>query len=296
MNKYGRELELIILLTSETPLTALQMSERLGITRRNLYYYLDYLKSCGFRIIKSGTHYQLDRSASFFRRLHENIAVTEREAEYLLRLLDGVPGQDSTAASVRVKLSRAYGLADITNPEVRKTVNRNVSALKNAIAARRVVRLCSYSSPHSSTVSDRLVEPFLLMDNGQEVRCHDLGSHTNKTFKVARMKDVEMMDVEWMYEKEHKQVYTDVFMFSGEERRRVELRLGQLSHNLLVEEYPASESCITDDGGHWIFAADVVSFHAVGRFVLGLYDDISILGSDEFKAYVNEKISRMRSH
>ena len=112
---------------------------------------------------------------------------------------------------------------------------------------------------------------------------------------VARMKDVEMMDVEWMYEKEHKQVYTDVFMFSGEERRRVELRLGQLSHNLLVEEYPASESCITDDGGHWIFAADVVSFHAVGRFVLGLYDDISILGSDEFKAYVNERISRMRS-
>lgn len=109
------------------------------------------------------------------------------------------------------------------------------------------------------------------------------------------MKDVEMMDVEWMYEKEHKQVYTDVFMFSGEERRRVELRLGQLSHNLLVEEYPASEDCITDDGGHWIFAADVVSFHAVGRFVLGLYDDIDILGSDEFKAYVNEKISRMRS-
>lgn len=194
-----------------------------------------------------------------------------------------------------MKLSRAYGLADITNPEVRKTVNRNLSALKNAIAARRVVRLCSYSSPHSSTVSDRLVEPFLLMDNGQEVRCHDLGSHTNKTFKVARMKDVEMMDVEWMYEKEHKQVYTDVFMFSGEERRRVELRLGQLSHNLLVEEYPASEDCITDDGGHWIFAADVVSFHAVGRFVLGLYDDISILGSDEFKAYVNERISRMRS-
>lgn len=51
MNKYGRELELIILLTSETPLTALQMSERLGITRRNLYYYGDYIrqypKFCG---------------------------------------------------------------------------------------------------------------------------------------------------------------------------------------------------------------------------------------------------------
>ena len=56
MNKYGRELELIILLTNETPLTALQISERLGITRRNLYYYFDYLKDCGFRIIKKGTY------------------------------------------------------------------------------------------------------------------------------------------------------------------------------------------------------------------------------------------------
>lgn len=294
MNKYGRELELIILLTNETPLTALQISERLGITRRNLYYYFDYLKDCGFRIIKKGTYYQLDRNSSFFRRLHENIAVTESEAEYLLRLLDSESKQDPTAVSLRAKLSRSYGLADVSNPEVRKTMNRNVAVLRDAIAAKRVVKLCSYSSPHSSTVSDRVVEPFLLMNNGLEVRCHDLSSHTNKTFKVSRMKGVELMDVGWMYEKEHKQVYTDVFMFSGEECRRVELRLGQLSHNLLVEEYPASESCITADGRRWIFAADVVSFHAVGRFVLGLYDDIEILGSDEFKAYIKEKISSMQ--
>ena len=194
-----------------------------------------------------------------------------------------------------MKLSRSYGLTDISNPEVRKTVNRNVAVLKDAIAAKRVVKLCSYSSPHSATVSDRIVEPFLLMNNGLEVRCHDLSSHTNKTFKVSRMKGVEVMDVGWMYEKEHKQVYTDVFMFSGEECRRVELRLGQLSHNLLVEEYPASESHITPDGERWIFAADVVSFHAVGRFVLGLYDDIEILGCDEFRAYINEKISHMQA-
>lgn len=39
MTKYGRELDLILLLTENTSYTAQQLADRLGITRRNLYYY-----------------------------------------------------------------------------------------------------------------------------------------------------------------------------------------------------------------------------------------------------------------
>ena len=35
-------------------------------------------------------------------------------------------------------------------------------------------------------------------------------------------------------------MFTDVFMFSGEELMPVELVLGQLSYNILKEEYPLS--------------------------------------------------------
>jgi len=293
MNKYGRELELIVLLTDNANYTALQLSERLGITRRNLYYYFDYLRDCGFSIVKSGTCYLLDRDAPFFRRLHENMALNTREAEYVAKLLDSMGKSDLTAASIRTKIERTYNLTDITNPEVQKMVDRNVATLKNAMAQKLVVKLCGYSSPHSSTVSDRIVEPFLFMGDGLDVRCYELKSHQNKTFKVSRMGSVEILDVPWIHEDEHKQVYTDVFMFSGEERHRVELSLGQLSHNLLLEEYPASESCVTERDGCWIFAADVVSFRGVGRFVLGLYEDIRVLGGEEFVQYVRGKVAAM---
>lgn len=295
MNKYGRELELIVLLTDNANYTALQLAERLGITRRNLYYYFDYLRACGFGLVKSGTTYRLDRNTPFFRRLHENMALNAREAEYVARLLDGAGKSDLTAVSIRTKLARSYGLYDISNPEVQKLVNSNVAALKDAMARKRMVKLCGYSSPHSSTVSDRIVEPFVFMGDGLDVRCHELKSRQNKTFKVSRMGGVEILDVPWIHEAEHKEVYTDVFMFCGEERHRVELSLGQLSHNLMVEEYPASEAFITERGGRWLFAADVVSLRGVGRFVLGLYDDIKVIGGDDFVEYIAGKVAAMRS-
>ena len=47
MDKYGRELDLILLLTDNANYTTQQLADRLGITRRNVYYYLDYLRDCG---------------------------------------------------------------------------------------------------------------------------------------------------------------------------------------------------------------------------------------------------------
>ena len=36
-----------------------------------------------------------------------------------------------------------------------------------------------------------------------------------------------------------------------------------------------------------------MSFLGIGRFVIGLYDDIEILGCEEFKEYVRKKIEGM---
>ena len=104
-----------------------------------------------------------------------------------------------------------------------------------------------------------------------------------------------MTDVEWLNEQSHKSIFTDLFMFSGEERLPVELKLGRLAHSILLEEYPAAEAYITpaNTPNHWIFASEVASYLGIGRFVLGLYHDIDVLGSAQFAAYINEKIKAM---
>ena len=158
-----------------------------------------------------------------------------------------------------------------------------------------MLTLHNYSSPHSHSVSDRIVEPYMIMNDGSDVRCHEVRSHQNKTFKLSRIEWVEIIDVPWAFESKHKEVYTDMFMFSGEQRYPITLRMGQLSHNLMLEEHPQAAEFMTPDAADsWTFQADVVSFLGIGRFVLGLYDDIQIIGCQQFIDYIAEKIKRMK--
>ncbi len=291
MNKYGHELDLILLLTENHSYTAQELADRLGITRRNLYYYLEYLRDSGFVLLKSGHGYRLDRSSPFFKRLHEHIALTRDEAVYMHHLLDSAEKRDYQALTIRAKLERQFHLDELSDPAVMQRINRNIRQLKKAIAEKKMVTLKAYSSPHSKTVADRIVEPFIIMNNGTDIRCHELRTHENKTYKTSRMQEVEVMDVPWICEDQHREIYTDIFGFSGEEHCHVSLSLGQLSHNLLLEEHPAAEPYIKPTGDNrWQVDIDVVSYLGIGRFVLGLYDDIDILGDKGFKAYISNKI------
>ena len=292
MSKYGRELELLLLLTDNGNYTAQELAERLKISRRNLYYYLEYLRFSGFHIVKTGTHYSIDRHSPFFRRLHENISLTENEAIYLHRLLDNGEKKDFTSQVIIAKLERFYHLGNLSNPDMKKQMNRNIAVIKQAMAQKTMVVLKHYSSPHSHSVADRIVEPYLLLNEGADVRCYEVASHMNKTFKASRMKSVEIIDVPWIFEEQHRELFTDIFGFSGEERTAIRLRMGQLSHNIMLEEHPDAEPYFSkEDDTHWILDMDVVSMRGIGRFVMGLFADIEVLGGDDFAAYMAEQRS-----
>ena len=131
----------------------------------------------------------------------------------------------------------------------------------------------------------------MFLDHHDGIRCYELQSGENKTFKVSRIGRVEVLDLLWSHEEQHARVYTDLFRFSGEERRRVVLRLGRLACSLLKEECPQAVRSLQPDGAdHWLLSTDVCSFQGVGRFVLGLFEDVEVLESPEFKLFLQEKI------
>ena len=95
-----------------------------------------------------------------------------------------------------MKLERFYHLEELSSPQRQQQIDRNIQTLKDAMTQRKVAVLKDYSSPHSRTVADRYVEPFLMMNNNMDVRCHEIKSHTNKTYRVARMGSVEILDID----------------------------------------------------------------------------------------------------
>ena len=285
----------MLLMTENRDYTVQQMCERLGISRRTLYYYIDFFRDSGFTVEKRGTCYSLDKNSQFFTRLFKKVHFTEDEAITMRRLLDRASDNSLHVQHLKNKLPRLYDLDILENVTLREQDADNVSTLYDAIKMKKTVILRNYSSPHSNTTANRVVEPFMFMDNNNEIRCYEIASGQNKTFKISRIESVMILADDQIYEARHKKVFTDIFMFSGETRLPVTLRLGRLARNIMLEEYPQSAAFITpDDASHWIVSLEVCSYLGISRFVLGLFESVEILGSEEFREYIRMKIDNMK--
>ena len=292
-DKLEQQLSLLLLLTQGRSYTVGHICDMLRLSPRNVYYYLDFFRETGFIVEKREGGYCIDRSSPFLRQLIEHIEFTEEEVIALHRILNKVE-EDAVVKNLKRKLARFYDLEILNDQQIVEQQAKAVNALAYAIKMRRMAVLRGYSSGHSQTQRDRLVEPFLLMNNNQDVRCYEPASKLNKTFKVARMQSVEVLEEEWKYKSRHRQTFTDVFMFSSNEPVEVTLRLGTLSANLFREEYPAAIPYLKrEDDSHWLLRLPVSSYQGICRFVLGLFDDIEILGDDGFKQFLSEKIHHL---
>ena len=79
----------------------------------------------------------------------------------------------------------------------------------------------------------------------------------------------------------------------GGERHRIRLELGLLACNLLCEEYPLAERDIRPLGrGRWMLDTEVAGMAGVGRFVVGLLDDIRIAESPAPTDYIRNYIAQ----
>ncbi|AKU69252.1 helix-turn-helix transcriptional regulator [Prevotella fusca] len=295
-DKLKKQLELLILLSDGRNYTIEELCKRMELSRRNFYYLLDFIKHAGFIVFKNQGCYHIDRRSPFFTQLLQTIQFTDRDIKTIHSVLMMAGNDSEMVNQLRQKLENAYSLSVSADSPVRRQMDSNLKMLRKAMNEKRTVRLVGYSSPHSHTVKDRIVEPFLLLHDNQDVRCHELVSGANKTFKISRMTGVEMLDTPWLHEDSHRQVFTDIFMFSSEERHRVRLRLGQLSHNLFVEEYPQGAHYVTpNEDGSWLLDIEVCDYRGLGRFVLGLFKDIEVVEGDGFKAYMKDEINSLVS-
>lgn len=293
-DKLERELNLLLMLTENHNYTVQDICERLDISRRNFYYYLEFFRLAGFTVEHSKPFYRVRKDSPFFRKLDEIVHFTEDEAITLRQILDKTGDESIQVQRIRQKLDRLYDLNILDSVELKQQLAHNVSTLYEAIKQKRMVRLVAYSSPHSNSVSDRVVEPFLFMNGNREVRSFEISSGMNKTFKLSRMQDVVLLDVVWQHADRHRQLFTDVFMFSSEQQHTVQMLMGRLSTSLLREEFPRAERYIEPaDDSHWRVTMPVSSFVGIGRFVLGLFQDIEVLGCSEFKDYLRQQINKL---
>lgn len=291
-----RELQLLMLLANNRYMKKEEVCRHFGFSERTFFRYIDTFREAGFAVKRNEYNvYRIETSANkMSRHLRDLLHFSEEEEMILRSAIDSIASDTKSKELLKKKLYAVYDYKVIADFGVSKLVQQNIHDLTQAISGRKQAVLLGYRSAHSNTTSDRRVEPYAFTSDHNQVWCFELDSQMVKTFKVSRIQKVDVLDTDWQHEERHETGYVDVFRMHGTQRFPVRLRLSMRAASLLSEEYPLSTPFLkASEGGSFLLETDVCRFEGVTRFILGLYDDIEILGGDDLRAHIEYKIKML---
>ena len=289
--KVERMLRLMQFLTGNVNYTLDEICERLDLSRRTMFRYLDTFKSAGFSVQRIGEgRYRLATMRRSDVDLSKIVYFTEEEAYVVNRLIDVLDNTNAMKQGLRRKLAAVYDSTDIDKYIDKKENSVHIGALADAIREGKKVVLKDYSSSHTNATKDYTVEPFKFNTNYIDIWAFDTADGLNKRFKVARIGSVEILDEPWEHAEQHQEEPMDSFRIHGSAPVHVKLRMHLIAKNLLLEEYPLAEKEVYQGpDGTWYYEGDVRGMDGVGRFVLGLPAYVDVLEGDPLKDYLREQ-------
>lgn len=288
--KIERLLRLMQYLSGNTYYTLDELSVKLDISRRTMFRYIDTFRNAGFVVqkINEGV-YRMANLRNSDADLSKIVYFSEEEAFVVNGLIDALDDTNAMKNELKLKLSAVYESTNIKKYTINKGVSKTISNLASAIKNKKTVVLRHYSSSRSNKVKDYQVEPFVFTTNYLDVWAFDVNDKQNKTFKVARIGEVEVLEREWAYESAHQEEPTDSFRSHSNQAFHVKLKLTQVAKNRMVEDFPLTAREIIQDKDAWYYEGDVRSMEGIGRFVLSLPEHITILEGEEVRQYIRDK-------
>lgn len=263
----------------------------LDTSERTVYRYLDMLKDLGFKIERdSGNRIWITTNGNT-----DIVPFTDQEAEYLEKLIKTTGKSNKLAESVLQKVRLSSELQIGANLLFKAHLGHIVEQISIAIIEGRQLLIKNYLSAHSQTISDRIVEPMCFTDDYESVSAFEVNTKQNKYFNIERMAEVEVLDSNMKYEKQHEFYKPDIFGFQGKSlNKEIELQMTMRAYLVLKEEYPMSTAFIRaiPDTGKYYFKANVQSYKAPGRFVLGFLEEVQVVGSKEFLRYIQRMVNK----
>ena len=282
-----RLLNLMKLLSSNVDYTIRELMDRLAISRRSIFRYLDTLRIAGFAVAKKGTNiHKLLSMPKEGINLSNLIHFSEEEAYLLHNLIGALTSDCQVAINLENKLAALFDATSVTEIIGNKITGENIMRLRQAIDKKKQVTLVRYESGNTMSISDRLVEPIRFSTNYTDVYAYEVATGITKVFKISRISQVEVSLADWKNEDKHEKIETDCFRMAGKEDIPVTLKMTLKAKNLLIEENPLASKYVSYDGQSWWFKGNVKDLAGVGRFVIGLADQMDIIDSPALVNYL----------
>ena len=294
--KLERLLRVMKMLTANNSLTVDEIADQLSISPRSVYRYIDTFREAGFVIKKKNNCIKLDKSSPYFKDISDLLHFSPEEAYILKEAIESIDENNVLKQNLKKKLYTVYNYNILAETIVNSKNGRNVERLVESIESRRPVILRNYSSAHGNDIRDRCVEAFAFTTNYVQVWCYCPEENCNKLFKVSRIGSVDIQPGYSKHTRKHKTGKIDIFRMNSSETFHITLKLGLRAMNLLVEEFPLAAPQLRKlPGNQWLLDTDVCSPEGVGRFVMGLPEDIEIINSPELRDYIVNNLVKMKN-
>jgi proteasome accessory factor C len=274
----------IIRLLRERKKTAKQLGDILSTNLRTIYRDLDDIKGFGYLLVcDEHARYCLAESDNE-RRAYFTIEESRLIREHLSILSETHPLKSSILRKLYLS-SELIPLADELADKYRGTI---VSRINQAIMEGKRIRLLRYHSNNSDSVADRIVEPINLTESFSVLNAFEISSGKQKTFRVARMEDLEILSSNSDCKEAPEEL--DLFGFSGQVRVPVVVQLTSMAYRFLFEEFSAARAYLTrkaeNDAYPYEFRAFIRDYRGLGRFLLGLPGETKVVEPEGLKEYL----------
>ena len=290
-NRIYRLFQLINYLKARPPKSLRSIETILDTSERTVYRYLDLLKDLGFNIERDSNNKIFIAATSDI----DLIPFTPQEADYLKKLILSTGKKNQLAQSVLQKVQQSSEIQLGADSLYKAHLSKIVEQISVAIIEGKQLLIKGYNSANSQSVTDRLVEPTCFTDNYDAVSAFEIKTRLNKYFNIERITSVEVLETQMKHEAQHEFFKPDIFGFQGKSmNKEIELQMSMRAHLLLKEEYPMSAAFIKQipDTGKYYFKANVQSFKAPGRFVMGFLEEVQVVGSKEFARYIQRVVQK----
>lgn len=248
------------------------------------------MRDTGFEIQQEGGKYRIEYREENQHILSDLLHFNEEEAYLLSCCIDNLGEKSGCALKLKQKLVSFLNQDKAIESYIRKEKTAIVQFLRKAQQTKKQILLLNYSSGNSQTVRNRMVEPFEFKDDFNLVWAFDTGLKMNRQFKICRIEDISETPFPWEYERSHRSLPVDIFRNTGELNKQVEFRLNLRAKNLLTEEYPLSAKYLTQKSANqFVFKTLVAKYEGPGRFVLGIAEDIQLIGDEGFLMFLQAK-------
>lgn len=289
-HKILRVLQLISLLKREPSKSIKFIAGILESTERTVYRYLDLVKELGFDL-------QRDSYNRFYivsEDNNETVEFSNEEASLLKELLLSSGKKSNLKDSLLRKIYLKSEIVIQGNHLLNAHLGKIVSDLSKAINDNKQVVLKKYQSANSNTITDRLVEPISFTDNYTSLCAFEVETAKNKYFNIERITEIEVLQKQNEFEEHHKLDVPDAFGFTALNGLPfdIDIRLNLRAFVLLKQEYPMVVPFIKQEPktSYYRLKTSVNNPKPIIRFVLGLLDDVEIIGSVKFKAYLKNYV------